>query len=222
MTTSINQQLAVLFSKQLCWMIKPLAHELDFSISSSRRLLSSVGYYSSFTHNGKWYTLDSIPKFNRDGLWFHQDIGFSQAGSLTKSLIAITTKSPAGLTAEKLGEKLHCRCHSVLVGLLRRKKLQRRKIGRSFIYIAADPDIAARQHKAISLQNTETQKLPAEIALQVLVEFIRDPNANFTQLAKTIKRKIKVTVQTQQIEWLFQQYDLKKTMLTEEQSPGEH
>ena len=222
MTTSINQQLAVLFSKQPCWMIKPLADELEFSISSSRRFLSSVGYYSSFTHNGKWYTLDSIPRFNRDGLWFHQDIGFSRAGSLTNSLIAITTKSPAGLSAEKLGEKLHCRCHSVLVGLHRRKKLQRRKIGRSFIYIAADPDIAARQHQAISLQNTETQQLPAEIALQVLVEFIRDPNANFTQLAKTIKRKIKITVQTQQIEWLFQQYDLKKTMLTEEQSPGEH
>jgi len=127
----ISEQLATLFTKQPCWMIEPLAIELNYSIPSVRRFLSAQGYYSSFTDNGRWYTLRSIPGFNQDGLWFHLEIGFSRAGSLTKTLIALIANSRAGITAEQLGEKLHCRCHTVLVQLYRKKKLQRRKMATS-------------------------------------------------------------------------------------------
>ena len=212
--TRINEQLTAFFAKQPCWMIEPLSAELKYSIPSVRRFLMAVGYYSSFTHNGKWYTLCSIPSFNREGLWFHHEIGFSRAGSLTKTLITLTANSPAGVTAEPLGEKLHCRCHAVLVQLHRKKKLQRQKAGRSFIYLAAEPRTVARQRQAISLQSAQIQQLPAEIAVLILVEFIRNPEAGFAQLAKTIKRSRKVTVEVVQIERLFQQYALKKMMLT--------
>lgn len=212
--TRINEQLTAFFAKQPCWMIEPLSAELKYSIPSVRRFLMAVGYYSSFTHNGKWYTLCSIPSFNREGLWFHHEIGFSRAGSLTKTLITLTANSPAGVTAEQLGEKLHCRCHAVLVQLHRKKKLQRQKAGRSFIYLAAEPRTVARQRQAISLQSAQIQQLPAEIAVLILVEFIRNPEAGFAQLAKTIKRSRKVTVEVVQIERLFQQYALKKMMLT--------
>lgn len=218
----VNEQLTALFTKQSCWMIEALATKLEYSIRSVRRFLTAAGYYSSFTHNGKWYTLCSIPKFNRDGLWFHHEIGFSRAGSLTKTLIALSANSPAGVTAEQLGEKLHCRCHTVLVQLHRRKKLQRQKTERSFIYLAADSRIATRQRQLISIKSIQIQQLPAEIAVLVLVEFIRNPEAGFAQLAKMIKRSRKITVETAQIKRLFQQYALKKTMLTAVQPPGEH
>jgi len=195
-------------------MIQSLATELNYSIPSVRRFLTALGYYSSFTHNGKWYTLKSTPKFNRDGLWFYQEIGFSRAGSLTKTLISITEKSNAGLTAEQLGEKLHCRCHTLLVQLCRKKKLQRQKSGRSFIYLNADSRIAARQRQAISVQDTQARQLPAEIAVLILVEFIRNPEANYSQLAQIIKSSKKITLDVSQIEQLFQHYCLKKTMLT--------
>jgi len=221
-TSRVNQQLATLFTKQPCWMIEPLATELNYSIPSVRRFLSAMGYYSSFTHNGMWYTLHSVPTFNRDGLWFHHEIGFSRTGSLTKTLISLTANSSAGITAEQLGEKLHCRCHTILVQLYRKKKLQRQKIGRSFIYLAADFRTASRQRQALSVRNSQQGELPAEIAILILVEFIRNPEAGFVQLAMTIKRCAKVTIEVAQIERLFQQYSLKKTMLTAEQPPGEH
>lgn len=221
-TFKIDEQLINLFVKQPCWTIEPLANELNYSIPSVRRFLTAVGYYSSFTDNGKWYTLQSIPTFNRNGLWFHHGIGFSRAGSLTKTLIALTTKSAVGITAEQLGEKLHCRCHTVLVQLYRKKKLQRRKIGRSFIYLAADPRTGAKQLQATSLQSSQIQQLPAEIAVLILVEFIRNPEADFAELAKTIKGNAKITIEAAQIERLFKQYSLKKTMRTAGQPPGEH
>ena len=209
-TSRVNQQLATLFTKQPCWMIEPLATELNYSIPSVRRFLAAMGYYSSFSHNGRWYTLRSVPNFNRDGLWFHHEIGFSRTGSLTKTLICLTANSSAGITAEQLGEKLHCRCHTVLVQLYRKKKLQRQKIGRSFIYLAADFRTASRQRQALSVRSSQQGELPAEIAILILVEFIRNPEAGFAQLAMTIKKGAKVTIEVAQIERLFQQYSLKK------------
>lgn len=220
--SKVKEQLANLFKKQPCWMIGSLAIELNYSIPSVRRFLTAIGYYSSFTHNGRWYALHTVPSFNRDGLWFYHEIGFSRAGSLTKTLIALTSKSQAGVTAEQLGEILHCRCHTILVQLCRKRKLQRQKKGRSFIYLATDSRIATKQRQAQSVQSKQLNELPAEIAILVLVEFIRNPDTGFTQLAKTIKDDMKVTIEVTQIERLFQRYSLKKAIRTVGRPLGEH
>ena len=205
---NVEQHISSIFEKQSCWMIKPLAVKLDYSIRSVQRFLTAVGYYRSFTHNGGWYTLRSIPKFDRDGLWFYNDIGFSRAGNMTDTLVELTCKSPQGITAEELGEKLHCRCHSVLVRLIRDAKLQRWKKGRSNIYIAKDADITVIQKKATTVPDI---KLPAEIAVLVLVQFINDPGLSFVQLAKSISQSNKVAVSAAQIETLFSRLGVKKT-----------
>lgn len=215
-----HQHLISLFTQQPCWMIKPLSVELQYSLPSVRRFLAEVGYYSSFTHNGGWYTLRSIPQFNRDGLWFYRDIGFSRAGSLTNTLVDLTTRSPTGMSAEQLGEKLLCRCHSVLVQLCRQGRLHRQKLGRSYVYLAVDPSTAAIQKQAIAVQSLPPIQLPAEIAVLVLVEFIRNPESSFEQLARAIAHKKRVTVDVAQIEGLFEQHGLKKTTRDVAPKPG--
>lgn len=205
-----SQQVASLFAKHPCWRIEPLAEELEYSVPSVRRFLSQLRYYRSFSHNGKWYTLHHVPVFNHDGLWFSSDIGFSKAGNLINTLIKLVTRSQAGLTAETLGEKLHCRCHSVLVQLYRQGRLQREKTGRSFVYYAGDSRIAEIQRQA----SQSLGPLPAEIAVLVLVEFINNPEASFEQLAKTLQRKSNVSVKPVQIKRLFEQHQIKKTPKT--------
>ncbi len=207
-----SERLSTLFLQQPCWMIEPLAAELRYSIPSVRRFLTQMGYCSSFTHNGGWYTLRSIPRFGRDGLWFYSDIGFSRAGSLTNTLVDLTNRSVAGMTAEQLGAKLRCRCHSVLVQLFRQGRLQRQKIGPSHVYLAVDLDIAAVQRQ--TFENLSEIRFPAEIAVLILAEFIRHPDSSFDQLGKTISRKTSITVKAGQIEKLFDQHGLKKTMRT--------
>jgi len=179
-------------------------------LHSVRRFLSKTGYYSSFTHNGKWYTLRTTPRFSRDGLWFYRDIGFSRASSLTNTLFDLTSCSPAGMTAEMLGEKLRCRCHTILVQLYRRGKLQRKKAGRSYVYLAADPHAAAVQCRTMALKDLPPAPLPAETAVLALVAFIRNPQASFKKLAKTLSTTRNVTVDAVQIE-RFDLYGLKKT-----------
>jgi len=205
--TDTISQMALLFEQQPCWTIKPLSEQLQYSIPSIRRFLSQVGYFSSFTHNGVWYTLQSIPQFNRKGLWFYQDIGFSKAGTLPRTIIDLVNRSHSGLSAEQIGKDLRCRCHSLLVNLCRQQKLQRQKIGRSHIYFTTDLQMTNRKHQTI--QKPPVGQLPAEIAVLILVEFIKRPDADFKQLAQTISAK-GVTVQTVQIEKLFEQHGLKK------------
>jgi hypothetical protein len=251
-------------------MIKPLSSELNYSIPSVRRFLGEVGYFSSFTHNGGWYTLRSIPRFDSDGLWFYKDIGFSRAGNLTNALVDMTTRSTTGLSAEQLGRKLHCRCHSVLVQLCRQGRLQRQKIGCCHIYddfvksphaalrcilrrcsvrqvrftpqdlralpanflqsrlkidflrwhhiyLAIDSDIAAVQRQ--SVEALSASQLPAEIAVLILAEFIRNPDASLDQLAKALSRKNGLTLKLFQIERLFDHHGLKKTIRTRAPKP---
>jgi len=213
-----TQRLITLFTKQPCWMIQPLANEMQYSIASVRRFLSETGYFSSFTHNGGWYTLRSIPRFGRDALWFYHDIGFSRAGSLTNTLIELTTRSPSGMSAEMLGEKLRCRCHTVLVHLWRQGRLHREKVGRCHLYFAVDPHTAASQRQAL-MQELPAVELPAEIAVMVLVEFIRSPQSSFEQLAQKIARRKNVTIEAAQIERFFAQHGLKKTTRTGAPTP---
>ncbi|MDH3348919.1 MAG: hypothetical protein OEM02_12580 [Desulfobulbaceae bacterium] len=206
-----HQHIISLFDLQSCWMIKPLASKLGYSEISTRRFLRTAGYYSSFTQNGKWYTLRTIPKFDRDGLWFVDTIGFSRAGSLTNTLIDLTTRSSAGMTAEQLAEKLHCRCHSILVNLFRQGKLTRQKVGRSYIYFSADPSTLAMQKNVAANRSSSSNPLPAEVAVFILAEYIRQPDLDFEQLTVIIERRRGIVVDTTQIEALFARHDLKKT-----------
>ncbi len=212
-TSPPRQHLVSLFAQTPCWMIKPLAAEMQYSIPSVRRFLAKTGYYSSFTHNGSWYTLRSIPRFGRNGLWFYRDIGFSRAGTLTKTLVSLISGSPAGMNAEMLGKTLRCRCHGVLVNLWRKGEITREKIGRSQVYFANDPYKSASQRQALTAQHSP-KSFSAEMALLVLAEFIRDPDSSFEQLAEKVSRSKNVNVSPEQIEYLFEQHDLKKTMWT--------
>ena len=74
--TDPHFRLAELFKLEKCYTIDQLSRRLNYSLISTRRFLKTMGYYSSFTHNSKWYTLRSIPSFNNNGIWFYQDIGF--------------------------------------------------------------------------------------------------------------------------------------------------
>jgi len=132
-------------------------------------------------------------------------------GSLTNTLVDLTNRSAAGMTAEQLGAKVRCRCHSVLVRLWRQGRLQREKIGRCHVYLAMDQQISAVQRR--SFESLSVIELPAEVTVMILVEFIRNPQLSFDQLAAAISRRKGFAITPAQIERFFDQHGLKKTPL---------
>ena len=141
------------------------------------RKLQQVGYLSSFTHGGKYYTLEGTPSFDDNGFWFHGDIGFSRAGTLKQSAVSLVEKSPDGHTHEELQRLLRVRVHNTLLELVREKRIGREQLVRVYLYVSADPERAARQVK----ERREIMELLAvvlrvptdEEVVEVLVEALR-------------------------------------------------
>jgi len=205
--------LSELFDKQKCWLIHDIASILGYAVISVRRFLKQIGYYRSFSHNGKWYTLHSIPVFSREGFWFYQDIGFSKHGNLTQTIVYLINKSQQGLTAKELGDKLNFSCHAVLTGMYKENLIDRAKFGAGFSYLSIDDRICSRQkHRAqIQVIKKPLEILSAEAAVFVLVEFIKDPHVSLQEIATKVRKNRNITVLPEDILRFFEQHGIKKT-----------
>lgn len=211
-----HEQLRELFDRQNCWTIDQLNQSLDYSAISIRRFLKQLGYYSSFTHNSKWYTLDSIPQFDRNGIWFEHDIGFSRHGNLKQSIVYFIAKSPGGLSARELADIFSIPCHAVLNHMYKSGTIERVRETSGFIYLSETPEIKDQQLKRIKAAQRvdySQQKLTAHSAVHVLVEYIQRPKSSFVELSRAVAKK-QVIATPQAIERFFADHDLipKKTL----------
>jgi hypothetical protein len=142
------------------------------------RRLRQVGYLSSFTHGGRFYTLEDIPQFDELGLWFHRDIGFSQAGTLKETVVLQVEKTPEGRTHEELQHLLRVRAHNTLLELLRRGRIGRERLQGVYLYVSADSRRAAEQvaaRKKLRASLAEMLRVATdEEVVEVLVEALKE------------------------------------------------
>jgi len=205
-------KLAELFKQEKCYTIDELSRRLNYSLISIRRFLKVIGYYSSFTHNSKWYTLQSIPCFDKNGIWFYQDIGFCKHGNLNHTIGRFIDKSFQGLTAKDLFTMLSVPCHPVLNQMYKKKKIDRYQTPKGFVYLSASESKKRLQLKRLQVLDPalKIERLNPQTAVYVLVELIKNPKASFFELSVAVNKK-GVTASQQAIAQLFKDYDLKKT-----------
>ncbi len=212
---SSTQRLRSLFRSRLCWTLAQLAEALDCAAITVRRVLGKTGYFRSFTHNGKWYTLPEVPEFNAEGIWHYQRIGFSKKGSLTKTILHLVDRSSSGLSAAQIGEKLQHPVHSLLSTFHKQRKLERVKAGGEFRYLSVKPRVNRRQRNRLAIEVQEPPATPANLstraALFVLVEHIKGPHLDFEQLAEQVNKERGLSIGAQSIRLFFEKEGLKKT-----------
>ncbi len=208
-----STRLEKLFHRRKCWTLDQLAEALEYALISVRRFLKQIGYFRSYTHNGKWYTLRGSPDFDRDGFWHHKGIGFSKHGNLTTTIDYLVGRSPAGLSASELTQKLQHPCHAVLTQLHKAGRLDRVQLAGQFRYLASDPQLNGpqREHARLVQPPGPTTSLSTQSALWVLVEYIKNPGLSFEQIAAGLQERRKVALAPESIQRFFQEHDLKKT-----------
>ena len=209
-----RDRLQQLFMQKTCWTIDELCVAMQYAAISIRRYLKELGYLSSFTHNSKWYTLLSIATFNKDGIWFYERIGFSKHGNLKQTILFFIHKSPQGLSAKELAEKLSIPCHSVLNHLYKAGRIDRLKSGKGFIYLSKDERKNKQQLLRLQLQSGQfgkPEKLSPHAAIFVLTEYIKNPQASFEELSRAVTKK-QVIATPAAIARLFEEHALKKTL----------
>ena len=206
-------RLQKLFHRRKCWRLDQLADALGYALISVRRFLKQIGYFRSYTHNGKWYTLGDAPQFGRDGLWHHRGIGFSRHGSLTATIGHLVGRSAAGLSASELSQKLQHSCHAVLTQLHKAGQLDRFQFAGQFRYLATEPKLNRRQREQVARvpSPSPTSALSTPAAVWVLVEHIKHPTLSFAQIAARLQEQRQLTVAPENIQRFFDEHALKKT-----------
>ena len=103
------------------------------------RKLKALGYLSSYSHRGKYYTLQEIPDFDAQGLWRWHAVWFSRYGNLVETARAFVEAADRGFTAGELERFLHVECKRGLLKLHREGRVDRAKIGGEYVYLAGHP-----------------------------------------------------------------------------------
>ena len=200
--------------------LETLSRTLDTkSRMSIFRRLRDFGYFSSYTHAGRFYTLAHIPQFDEYGLWVHQGIGFSKEGTLKATVLKLVETAPSGFTHTELNHLLRVKVHNTLLSLVREGHIRREHIEQAYLYISTEPAEADEQISQRGMQLAESEKgidfLPVTTVIEVLIETIHA--GKLSVAPKLISKRLEArgcSVTTRQIEQIFTQYGidtLKKT-----------
>ncbi len=139
------------------------------------RRLNALGYLSSYTHSGIYYTLNDIPVFDEAGLWQHDSIGFSRVGNLKATIAALVHRSPAGYTINELEKQLDVRVQNAPLYLVREGKITREKTGAIYLYLSAQRERCEEQKKArYQFRTSGGEELPGWLVIDILTTAIRD------------------------------------------------
>lgn len=198
--------------------IDGLCNKLSKSRMTVLRALKSYGYFSSFNFNSSYFTLKDTPDFDKDGLWFHGQIGFSRYGSLTQSIKAIVEHSEKGYTVVQLQKRLGTKVHNQLSLLCRKGMLTRFYLGRNCVYTSVEAKLQASQEakrkgpikksKAITAIQIPSG-LEALTVIRLLVEMIQEPDATAASLSQRLQRR-DFPITAEQVRGVIEFYSLEK------------
>ena len=112
------------------------------------RKLKELAYRASYSHRGRYYTLDELAHFDEFGLWSYRDVWFSTHGTLLSTAAAIVPAGEAGYFVEELDHVVHVATKDVLRKLVHDGRLGREKLAGQFWYCAAQPSRRVQQRVA--------------------------------------------------------------------------
>jgi hypothetical protein len=178
------------------------------------RILTTVGYFTSYNHAGRFYTLRRIPKFDRLGLWSWRGIGFSSHGTLRATAVFLIEQSEAGQTHEELQRQLGLRVHDTLRTLVEERIIKRERFENVYVYMGAEPKKAAAQiaaRKKLSVFAAAAVVPPDPLlVIDVLAEVIHHPREDAEAITGRLRAAGRI-VTSEQVEEVFQSYGVKKT-----------
>lgn len=102
------------------------------------RKLKHLPYKTSYSHCGKYYTLDSIANYDSNGIWAYNQIYFSKFGTLKNTVLYHIEKSIMGFTCYELEEFLRIPVHNTVSDLWKNSIISREQIAREYIYLSVE------------------------------------------------------------------------------------
>jgi len=119
------------------------------------RKLAALGYRTSYSHRGKYYTLETLPRFDSQGIWSHGEIWFSIFVTVAATAETFVTESEGGYFVRELDQVLHVTTKKVLQKLVAEKRLSREKVSGWYVYCAPGASMRREQLRARKILEAE-------------------------------------------------------------------
>lgn len=208
-----------LFRRKPVVRIDELRRMLGSSERTVFRALNRLGYLTSYSHAGRYYTLADIPRFDEEGLWSHGGVLFSRDRTLRATLVRIVGTSAAGHTHAELQARLRLRVHDTLRDLVEDRQLGRVELEQIYLYISVDSDRAASQVAQHAKMGPETpaakmeekEALGPALVIEVLLEVIHGTvvRIDAQEIASRLAAR-RVVVSVAQVEEVFRHHGVVK------------
>lgn len=143
------------------------------------RKLKALGYQTSYSQHGKYYTLTDIPEYDDQGLWFYRAAHFSRDGNLLATAQRFVEDARTGITASELRNVLQVEVKQALLHLYREKRIGREQIGGRYVYLSRDSGVQLNQKLAREERRTFWElgesplgeELPPELKAAIILFF---------------------------------------------------
>ncbi|MGH9304819.1 MAG: hypothetical protein ACRDZ5_10465 [Acidimicrobiales bacterium] len=154
------------------------------------RKLAGLDYKTSYSHRGRYYTLDEIARFDDLGLWSFRSVWFSRSGTLVSTVEALVGTAEAGYDASELEGVLHVEAKQALLSLQRSGRLARQKLGGRYLYLAPDASTRREQLAARSVYEAEGPGLGLGAGLRILPDELKAAIVLFYSLLDERQRRL--------------------------------
>ena len=159
-------KLVRLLNKQKVATMAQLKEALGTSVTLTvLRKLAPLGYRSSYSHGGTYYTLDAIAQYDERGLWSYRDIHFSRHGTLLNTAASLVTNAPAGYFTNELDDVVQVATKDALRHLVEQDRLYRRELAGRYLYCAKERQRRQEQWAARQAQESPEDDFQAAMVL---------------------------------------------------------
>lgn len=132
------------------------------------RKLAELVYRASYSHRGRYYTLDELAEYDAHGLWCYRSVCFSQTGTLISTLEKLVSEAEAGYFVSELESLVRVEAKGALLKLVQQQRIAREKVTGRYLYGSIDPHRRRQQvvaRRLLAAQPTLGQGLVHEEVL---------------------------------------------------------
>ena len=199
------------FHRNKTMTINELKLLLQRSVRTVHARLKNWKAISSYNKNSAYYTLPSIAKFDKNGLWHYKEIRFSKHGNLRQAMIYIVKTSEKGLYAHDIGELLGLDTRSFLSHFSNIPEFRREKITGHYVYFSNEDEIYKNQRTTRVKEDEMVLISPLKdsAGISVLVERIKFPDLDTNSLSVQLRKK-GIRIKPEAIENFFYFHGIEK------------
>lgn len=198
-TSDIQEIKRFLRSKKIATFEELQVHLGNLSRMTLIRRLKELPYLTSYSHAGKYYTLESTPKFSDVGLWNYKSVYFSKLGTLINTCLSFVNNSGYGYSTKELQDILGVDVKLSLIELHKRGKLYREKFGAGYVYFSLHFPRRKQQLIIRRSQNESTVLNIGKLTSQVITDELKAAIILFYSILDEKQRRLYAGLESMKI-----------------------